>query len=56
MRLYKEGNYTCKASSKYGTDKKVVLVEGEKWFQSNTVQFEITPGNPSPHPRKPRGY
>ena len=45
MHLYKEGNYTCEASSKYGTDKRVVLVEGEKWFQFNTVQFEK---NPSP--------
>ena len=30
MHLYKEGNYTCEASSKYGTDKWVVLIEGEK--------------------------
>lgn len=30
IRLYKEGNYTCKATSKYGTGTKVVLVKGEK--------------------------
>lgn len=38
-RFYEEGNYTCEATSKYGTDARVILVEGEKigWFQSNSV-------------------
>ena len=39
IRLYKEGNYTCKATSKYGTDTRVVLVEGE------SIKFEINPYN-----------
>ena len=29
-RVYAEGNYTCKATSKYGTDKRVISVKGEK--------------------------
>ena len=30
IKLYEEGNYTCFASSEYGTDVKKFVVEGER--------------------------
>ena len=43
-RLYQEGNYTCVASSKYGTDvKHFVLKGGEKmsYSETNTLHTEL---------------
>jgi len=38
--LYEEGNYTCEATSKYGTDKRVILVEGEKMISKTLLLRE----------------
>ena len=39
-KLYQEGNYTCVATSKYGTDAKHFLIKGEKirYFKTNHMQ------------------
>jgi len=47
IRLYKEGNYTCKATSKYGTDTRVVLVKGCSPKINNTLK---SPGYPEKYP------
>ena len=42
-KLYKEGNYTCVATSKYGTDvKHFVIKGGEKirYFEAKPTQTE----------------
>ena len=46
-KLYQEGNYTCVATSKYGTDvKHFVLKGGEKirYFETNTMHTELRLG------------
>ena len=43
-KLYQEGNYTCVATSKYGTDvKHFVIKRGEKirYFETNTMHTEL---------------
>ena len=43
-KLYPEGNYTCVATSKYGTDvKHFVIKGGEKirYFETNTMHTEL---------------
>ena len=43
-KLYQEGNYTCVATSKYGTDvKHFVIKGGEKirYFETNTMHTEL---------------
>ena len=43
-KLYQESNYTCVATSKYGTDEKhFVIKEGEKirYFETNTIHTEL---------------
>ena len=43
-RIYQEGNYTCVATSKYGTDvKHFVIKGGEKirYFETNTMHTEL---------------
>ena len=43
-KLYKEGNYTCVATSKYGTDVKHFAIKGgEKitYFEINTMHSEL---------------
>ena len=43
-KLYQEGNYTCEATSKYGTDvKHFVIKGGEKirYFETNTTHTEL---------------
>ena len=39
-KLYQEGNYTCVATSKYGTDVKHFVIKGEKirYFKTNHMQ------------------
>ena len=39
-KLYQEGNYTCLATSKYGTDVKHFVIKGEKikYFETNPMQ------------------
>ena len=39
-KLYLEGNYTCVATSKYGTDVKHFVIKGEKirYFETNPTQ------------------
>ena len=46
-KLYQEGNYTCVATSKYGTDvKHFVIKGGEKirYFETNTMHTELRLG------------
>ena len=43
-RLYQEGNYTCVATSKYGTDVKHFIVKGGekmRYFETNTMDTEL---------------
>ena len=43
-KLYKEGNYTCLATSKYGTDVKHFVIEGGekmRYFEINTMHSEL---------------
>ena len=43
-KLYQEGNYTCVATSKYGTDVKHFVVKGGekiKYFETNTMHTEL---------------
>ena len=42
-KLYQEGNYTCVATSKYGTDVKHFVIKGEKirYFETNTMHSEL---------------
>ena len=43
-KLYQEGNYTCVATSKHGTDvKHFVIKGGEKirYFETNTMHIEL---------------
>ena len=39
-KLYQEGNYTCVATSKYGTDAKHFVIKGKKirYFKTNHMQ------------------
>ena len=40
-KLYKEGNYTCVATSKYGTDTKHFVIKGGekiRYFETNPMQ------------------
>ena len=39
-KLYQEGNYTCVATSKYGTDVKHFVIKGEKigYFETRSMQ------------------
>jgi len=40
-KLYQEGNYTCVATSKYGTDEKHFVVKGGekiRYFETNFMQ------------------
>ena len=39
-KLYQEGNYTCVATSKYGTDVKHFVIKGEKigYFETKSMQ------------------
>ena len=42
--LYQEGNYTCVATSKYGTDTKHFIIKGGEqigYFETNTMNTEL---------------
>ena len=43
-KLYQEGNYTCVATSKYGTDVKYFVIKGSekiRYFETNTMHTEL---------------
>ena len=43
-KLYQEGNYTCVATSKYGTDVKHFVVKGGekiRYFETNAIHTEL---------------
>ena len=43
-KLYEEGNYTCVATSKYGTDVKHFVVKGGekiRYFETNAIHTEL---------------
>ena len=43
-KLYQEGNYTCVATSKYGTDEKHFVIKGGekiRYFETNTMHTEL---------------
>jgi len=42
-QLYQEGNYTCVATNKYGTDVKHFVIKGEKirYFETDTMHTEL---------------
>ena len=43
-KLYQEGNYTCVATSKYGTDVKHFIIKGGekiRYFETNTTHTEL---------------
>ena len=43
-KLYQEGNYTCVATSKYGTDVKHFVIQGGekiRYFETNTMHTEL---------------
>ena len=43
-KLYQEGNYTCVATSKYGTDVKHFVIKGGermRYFETNPVHTEL---------------
>ena len=43
-KLYQEGNYTCVATSKYGTDVKYFVIKGGekiRYFETNTMHTEL---------------
>jgi len=42
-KFYQEGNYTCVATNKYGTDVKHFVIKGEKirYFETDTMHTEL---------------
>ena len=42
-KLYQEGNYTCVATNKYGTDVKHFVIKGEKigYFETNPMHTKL---------------
>ena len=41
-KLYQEGNYTCVATNKYGTDVKHFVIKGEKiWYLETSISHTL---------------
>ena len=54
-KLYQEGNYTCVATSKYGTDAKHFLIKGGeriRYFETNSIKYH----NRQYHNRRREGF